>query len=108
MQTPLFLDSPAVIRAQADSLNLSSDQVKKLTEIENEARQKAKSLLNKEQLDKLGDISEKPIVISEACLAGMLPTAERLLQGIIRGQGPTQEPEPKSDHSEKKAPSQAE
>ena len=104
MQTPLFLDSPAVIRAQAESLNLSPDQIQKLTDIENEARQKAKSLLNEEQLKKLGNPPEKPVVMSDACLAGMLPAAEQLLQKIIRGQGTTQNPESKSDDSEKKAP----
>jgi hypothetical protein len=106
--TPFFLDSPAVIRAQAASLNLSPDQIQKLTDIENEARQKAKSLLNEEQLKKLGNIPEKPVVMSDTCLAGMLPAAEQLLQKIIRGQGTTQNPESKSDDSEKKAPTPAE
>ncbi len=102
--TPFFLDSPAVVRAQAESLNLSPDQIQKLADIENEARQKAKSLLNEEQLKKLGNAPEKPVVMSDACLAGMLPAAEQLLQRIIRGQGTTHEPESKSDDSEKKAP----
>jgi hypothetical protein len=108
MRTPLFLDCPAVIRAQAESLNLSSDQIQKLTDIENEARKKSKSLLDEAQLKQLGNIPEKPVVMSEACLAGMLPAAEQLLQGIIRGQGTTQEPGSKSDDSEKKSPIPAE
>lgn len=108
MGTPLFLDSPAVIRAQAASLNLSPDQIQKLTDIENEARQKAKSLLDQEQLKKLGSTPEKPVVMSDACLAGMLPAAEQLLQKIIRGQDTTHVPESKSEDSEKKAPIPAE
>jgi len=99
MQTPLFLDSPAVIRAQAASLELSSDQIQKLTDIENEARKKAKSLLNEEQLRKLGSIPESPVAISDACLGGMLPVAQDLLQRIIREQSAKPEPESKSDDS---------
>ncbi len=104
MQAPLFLDSPAVIRAQSASLNLSSDQIQKLDDIENEARRKAKSLLNTEQLKKLGNMPEKPVVIGDACLAGMLPAAEELLQKIIRDQSAKPEPESKLDDTEKKTP----
>lgn len=104
MHTPFSLDSPAVIRGQAASLGLSPDQIQKLTDIENEARQKAKSVLNEEQMKKLGDIPEKPVAIADACVGGILPAAEQIFQGIIRGQGSTQEPGTKSDKSEKKAP----
>lgn len=104
MRTPFFLDSPAVIRGEAASLGLSPDQIQKLTDIENEARQKAKSVLREEQMKKLGDIPEKPVAIADACVGGILPAAEQILQGIIRGQGTPQEPGTKSDKSEKKAP----
>lgn len=108
MRVPLFLDSPAVIRGQATSLGLSPDQIQKLADIENEARQKAKSVLNEEQMKKLGDIPEKPMSMADACVGGILPAAEQILQGIMRGQGTPQEPGTKSDRSEKKAPIPAE
>ena len=104
MHTPLFLDSPAVIRGQASSLGLSPDQIQKLTDIEKEARQKAKSVLNEEQIKKLGDAPEKPVAMADACIGGIMPAAEQILQSIIRGQGTPQEPGTKSDKPEKKAP----
>ncbi len=99
IHTQLFLDSPAVIQAQAADLSLTPDQIKKLADIENEARQKATSLLNEEQLKKLGNIPEKPVAVSDYCLAGMIPAAEQFLQRIIPGQSSPQQPESRLDDS---------
>lgn len=67
MRTPIFLDSPCPIYAQADKLNLSEDQKKKLGEIENEARQKARAVLTAEQRAKLGNVPDKPVTMAETC-----------------------------------------
>jgi hypothetical protein len=67
IRTPFFLDSPAVIQGQAASLGLSPDQIQRLIDIENEARQKAKSVLDEEQIEKLGDAPEKPVTMADAC-----------------------------------------
>ncbi|SRR5581483_925654 len=67
MRTPIFLDSPCPLYAQADKLNLSEEQKKKLGEIENEARQKARAVLTPEQRAKLGNIPDKPVTMMETC-----------------------------------------
>lgn len=67
MRTPIFLDSPAALRGQAEDLGLSYKQVKELLDIENEARQKAKSVLTEEQIRKIGEVPEKPMAMMEMC-----------------------------------------
>lgn len=67
MRTPIFLDSPCPLYAQADKLSLSEDQKKKLGEIENEARQKARAVLTPEQQAKLGNVPDKPVTMMEMC-----------------------------------------
>ncbi len=67
MQTPIFLDSPYAIHAQAAELGLSEKQKKKLVEIENEARKKAVAVLTSEQRKKMGDIPDKPLVMMQMC-----------------------------------------
>jgi Spy/CpxP family protein refolding chaperone len=67
MQTPIFLDSPCPIFAQAEKLGLSEEQKKTLGEIEKEARKKARELLTPEQLEKLGEIPDKPMTMMETC-----------------------------------------
>ena len=67
MRTPIFLDSPCPLYAQAEKLNLSEDQKKKLVEIENEARQKARAVLTSEQRTKLGNVPDKPVTMMETC-----------------------------------------
>lgn len=67
MRTGVFVDSPAALQVQKDKLGLSEEQVKKLREIEKEARQKALGLLTPEQRKTLGDIPDKPLVMMEMC-----------------------------------------
>ncbi|QYO65078.1 peroxiredoxin family protein [Leptolyngbya sp. 7M] len=67
VRTPIFLDAPCPIFAQAEKLGLSEEQKKKLGEIENEARQKARAVLTPEQLAKLGDVPDKPVTMMETC-----------------------------------------
>ncbi len=67
MRTPIFLDAPCPIFAQAERLGLSEDQKKKLREIENEARAKARAILTKEQQMKLGNVPDKPMTMMETC-----------------------------------------
>jgi hypothetical protein len=67
MNTPIFMDSPCAVYGQADTLGLSEEQKKQLSEIENEARQKALAVLTPEQLENMGDIPEKPMSLSNMC-----------------------------------------
>lgn len=67
MRTPVFLDSPSAIRAQAEALGLSDEQMKRLLEIENEARQKARSVLTEEQKSKLDAVPDTPMAMMEMC-----------------------------------------
>ena len=67
MQTPIFLDSPYAIHGQAADLGLSEKQKKKLIEIENEARKKAVAVLTSKQRKKMGDIPDKPLVMTQMC-----------------------------------------
>ena len=76
MRTPIFLDSPYAIHAQAAELGLSKEQKEKLVDIENEARKKAVAVLRPEQRKKMGDIPDKPLVMTQMCqqmCAGMAP-----------------------------------
>ncbi len=61
MRTPIFLDAPCPIYAQAETLSLSEEQKKKLVEIENEARAKARAVLTPEQQAKLLSVPDKPV-----------------------------------------------
>jgi len=67
MRAGVFVDSPAALQVQRDRLQLSAEQAGRLREIEKEARQKALALLTPEQRTKLGDISDKPLVMMEMC-----------------------------------------
>jgi len=67
MRTPIFLDAPCPIFAQAEKLGLSEEQKKKLGEIENEARAKARAVLTSEQQAKLGNVLDKPVTMMETC-----------------------------------------
>ncbi len=70
MRTAIFLDSPSAILGQKESLGLTPDQAQKLHDIENEARQKAKSVLTEEQTKKLGVVPDKPVAVMGACVGG--------------------------------------
>ncbi len=65
MRVPLFLDAPCPIFAQAEKLGLSEEQKKKLVEIENEARAKARAVLTPEQQAKLLSVPEKPVTMMD-------------------------------------------
>jgi hypothetical protein len=80
MRTPIYLDSPCPIYAQADKLGLTDDQKKKLGEIENEARQKARAVLTPEQQAKLGKVPDKPVTMMETC------PMMKMMQGMQQGQ----------------------
>ncbi len=82
MRTPVFLDSPSAISGQAEALGLSDEQVKKLFDIENEARQKAKSVLNEEQIKKMGEVPDKPMAMMEMCQqmsTKMMPMMQKMM-----------------------------
>ncbi len=65
MRVPIFLDAPCPIFAQAESLGLSDEQKKKLVEIENEARSKARAILTPEQQVKLVKVPEEPVTMMD-------------------------------------------
>lgn len=81
MRTPVFLDAPCPLVAEADKLGLSEDQKKKLGEIENEARQKARAVLTQEQRAKLGSVPDKPVTMMETC-----PMMKMMGDGPTKGQ----------------------
>lgn len=89
MRTQVFLDSPAAIRGQAEVLGLSDEQVKKLLDIDKEARQKAKSVLTPEQTKKLGDIPDTPMAMVEMCQqmsSKMMPMMQKMMSEGTPGQ----------------------
>ncbi len=67
MQTKIFLDSPAAILGQTQTLGLSEEQNRKLLEIEKQAREKALAVLTPEQRQKLGDVSAQPVSMASLC-----------------------------------------
>jgi YHS domain-containing protein len=67
MQSRVFLDSPEAIYAQAETLGLSEQQKKQLTDIQNEARKKALAVLTTEQREKIGDIPDEPVTMAGMC-----------------------------------------
>jgi hypothetical protein len=81
MRTPIFLDAPSSLHAQADKLGLNEDQKKKLGEIENEAREKARAVLTPEQRAKLGNVPDKPVTMMETC-----PMSKMMGDGPMKGQ----------------------
>ena len=88
MRNPVFLDSPSAIIAQAESLGLSDEQLKKLRDIENEARQKAKTVLTKEQIKKMGEVPDKPMPMTEMCetmYAKVIPSMEKMTEASSQG-----------------------
>ena len=64
---PIYLDSPTVIYGRAKELGLSQEQKVKLLAITEESRKNALALLTVEQRQKLGDISNEPITMSQIC-----------------------------------------
>jgi YHS domain-containing protein len=67
MQAQLFLDSPAAILGQAQTLELSDRQSRELLEIQKQARQKALAVLTEAQKQKLGKVSAEPSSLASLC-----------------------------------------
>jgi len=89
MFAPVFLDSPAAMRGQAESLGLSDEQKQKLLDIEKEARQKAKTVLTEEQIKKMGEVPDKPVALMEMCQqmsTKMMPMMQKMMGGGSQGQ----------------------
>jgi len=61
---PIYMDSPAALLGQSDTLGLTQDQRQKLMTIEKEARSKADAVLNAEQKDKIRQ-TDKPVTMME-------------------------------------------
>lgn len=90
MFAPMFLDSPAAIRGQAESLGLSDEQKQQLLDIEKEAREKARSVLTEEQTKRMGPIPETPMAMIEMCQempAKMMPVMQQMMpmMGMMMG-----------------------
>jgi surfactin synthase thioesterase subunit len=68
-----------------------------LHDIENQARQKAKSVLTQEQTNRLGVVPDKPVAVMGACAGGVMSNVEQMLQKLMSGQGaaPQTGPKPK-------------
>ncbi len=64
MSASVYLDSPAVLIGQAESLQLSDEQVKSLKKIQTAARKKAMKILTSEQKKKLDKIPPEPIKLA--------------------------------------------
>jgi hypothetical protein len=90
MSAPIFLDSPAMVRGQAESLGLSEEQMQKLLDIEKAGRQKARSVLTEEQIKEMGEIPDEPMAIMEMCqqMCGeMMPMMRMMMGGQSTPQG---------------------
>lgn len=88
MRNPVFLDSPSAIIAQAESLGLSDEQLEKLRDIENQARQKAKTVLTEEQIKKMGEVPDKPMPMMEMCetmYTKVMPSMEKMTEAGSQG-----------------------
>jgi len=84
MNSPVHLDGPAALIAQADKLRLTEQQKARLREIQNQARKKALAVLTDEQKKKMGDIPEKPMVMAQMCqqmCSKMMPTMQKMMSG---------------------------
>jgi YHS domain-containing protein len=64
MSASVYLDSPAVLIGQAESLQLSDEQVKSLKKVQAQARKKAMKILTSEQKKKLDKIPPEPIKLA--------------------------------------------
>lgn len=67
----LFAESPAVLRARAEELNLTAEQKKRLEAIERAARKQAREVLTAEQREELADAPERPLSVMELSRMGM-------------------------------------
>lgn len=83
---------PCPIFAQAERLGLSEEQKKKLGEIENEARARARAVLTPEQETKLGKVPDKPVTMMETW------PMMKMMQGMQEGQKDETPSSPSSTH----------
>lgn len=57
----LHADSPALLTARADELNLTDEQARELRQIAERAREQAREVLNEEQREELAEAPEGPL-----------------------------------------------
>ncbi len=62
---PSYLDSPAAILGQSETLSLTAEQKSRLESIEQDARDRALKVLTSEQKEKLGTIPKQPVTMKE-------------------------------------------
>ena len=67
----MYADSPAVLLSQMEEFELSDEQKKQLEEIEQSARQKARSVLTAKQQEKFGESPKGPLSMKELCMMRM-------------------------------------
>lgn len=80
MRTPIAVDGPSALSAQAEKLGLTEKQTAQLGKIENEARAKARAVLTPDQLAKLGNVPDQPVTMMETC------PMMKMMQGMQPGQ----------------------
>jgi hypothetical protein len=61
----VYMDSPAVLLAQADKLGLTDDQKRRLRSLVDAARTEAASILTAEQLEEISPIPTEPVVLAK-------------------------------------------
>lgn len=79
----LYGDETAVLLGRSKELTLSVEQVQKLQAIQADARQKAKAILNDEQVKLLGDIpadAQSPQEAISLMHAKMLPVSQKMIK----------------------------
>ena len=64
---PIFIDSPEAIYAKGIQLNLTSEQLAKISAICHQARKDAVAVLTADQKAKLGTVSDQPITFAKIC-----------------------------------------
>jgi hypothetical protein len=67
----LHADSPAALLGRADDLGLTTDQQKKLKEIEEAARRQARQVLTDKQREQVGKPTDAPLSVMELARMGM-------------------------------------
>ena len=74
----LFADSPPVLLAQAEKLELTDDQVQQLERIEESTRQQVRRLLSEEQRQQLQEAPKDRLSMMELCMLRMqdMPAAQ--------------------------------
>lgn len=112
----LFVDSPAVLQAEAKDLKLTEQQLERLKEIEQSARRQARQLLTEEQRKQLLDRPEGPLSLMELSMSRMkekrhmpdgeksgqmCPMCMKMMQMMKMKQGEEHHPPKKEDQTQK-------